>query len=125
MPDRLQQAFLNKIFLLSRVLINSPIGDQILTETAAEMMQRSLGVQRNNPSIVVGRHIAVEPYLDIAPITTYPFEGNAVMHWDSGLFPTAGHDGTPLQRPENLPRNLGYDTHDMPMRQDNTCVQKS
>jgi hypothetical protein len=109
----------------SRVLINSPIGDQILTETAAEMMQRSLAVQRHNPSIVAGRHIATEPYVGIAPITTYPFEGNAVMHWDSGPFPIAGHDGTPLQRPENLPRNLGFDTHAMPMGQDNAWVQKA
>lgn len=110
---------------LSRVLINSPIGDQILTETAAELMQRSLGVQRHNPSIVDGRHIAVEPYLGIAPITTYPFEGNAVMHWDSGPFPIAGRDGTPLQRPENLPRNLGYDTHGMPIGQESAWTQKA
>lgn len=110
---------------LSRVLINSPIGDQILTETAAELMQRSLQVRRHNPSIVAGRHIAVEPYLGIEPITTYPYEGNAVMHWDSGPFPIAGHDGTPLQRIDNLPRNLGYDTHSMPMTQQNAWVQKA
>jgi hypothetical protein len=110
---------------LSRVLINSPIGDQILTETAAELMQRSLDVKRHNPSIVDGRHIAVEPYLGIEPITTYPFEGNAVMHWDSGPFPIDGHDGTPLQRLENLPRNLGYDTHGMPIGQDSAWVQKA
>lgn len=110
---------------LSRILINSPIGDQILTETAAEFMQRSLGVRRHNPSIVPGRHIAAEPYIGIEPITTYPYEGNAVMHWDSGPFPIDGHDGTPLQRLENLPRNLGYDTHSMPMREDNAWVQKA
>ena len=110
---------------LSRVLIQSPIGDQILTETAAELMQRSLGAQRHNPSIVEGRHIAVEPFIDIEPITTYPFEGNAVMHWDSGPFPIDGHDGTPLQRPENLPRNLGYDTHGMPIGQAAAWEQKA
>jgi hypothetical protein len=110
---------------LSRVLINAPIGDQILTETAAELMQRSLEVKRHNPSIVEGRHIAVEPYLDIEPITTYPHEGNAVMHWDSGPFPLNGRDGTPLQRLDNLPRNLGYDTHGMPMGQTSAWEQKA
>jgi hypothetical protein len=110
---------------LSRVLIQSPIGDQILTETAAELMQRSLRAKRHNPSIVDGRHIAVEPYIGIEPITTYPYEGNAVMHWDSGPFPVAGHDGTPLQRPENLPRNLGYDTHGMPLGQPGNWQQKA
>jgi hypothetical protein len=110
---------------LSRILIQAPIGDQILTETAAELMQRSLEVKRHNPSIVEGRHIAVEPYVGIAPITTYPFEGNAVMHWDSGPFPIAGHDGTPLQRIENLPRNLGYDTHGMPVTQPGAWEQKA
>lgn len=110
---------------LSRVLINAPIGDQILTETAAELMQRSLEVKRHNPSIVEGRHIAVEPYLDIEPITTYPHEGNAVMHWDSGPFPLNGRDGTPLQRLGNLPRNLGYDTHGMPMGQTSAWEQKA
>ena len=109
----------------SRVLINAPIGDQILSETAAELMQRSLGVRRHSPSIVEGRHIAVEPYIGIETITNYPFEGNAVMHWDSGPFPTAGHDGTPLQRPENLPRNLGYDTHGMPITQPGAWEQKA
>jgi hypothetical protein len=110
---------------LSRVLIQSPVGDQILTETAAELMQRSLGAQRHNPSIVEGRHIAVEPYIGIEPITTYPFEGNAVMHWDSGPFPISGHDGTPLQRLENLPRDLGYDTHVMPIGQTTAWEQKA
>ena len=110
---------------LSRVLINAPIGDQILTETAAELMQRSLEVKRHNPSIVEGRHIAVEPYLDIAPITTYPHEGHAVMHWDSGPFPLNGRDGTPLQRLDNLPRDLGYDTHGMPMGQTRAWEQKA
>ena len=110
---------------LSRIIIQSPIGDQILTETAAELMQRSLEVKRHNPSNVEGRHIAVEPYVGIAPITTYPFEGNAVMHWDSGPFPIAGHDGTPLQRVENLPRNLGYDTHGMPITQPGAWEQKA
>lgn len=110
---------------LSRVLINAPIGDQILTETAAELMQRSLEVKRHNPSIVEGRHIAVEPYLDIEPITTYPHEGNVVMHWDSGPFPLNGRDGTPLQRLDNLPRNLGYDTHGMPMGQTRAWEQKA
>jgi hypothetical protein len=74
---------------------------------------------------VPGRHIAVEPYLGIEPITTYPFEGSAVMHWDSGPFPIAGHDGTPLQRLENLPRNLGYDTHFTPLSQDRIWEQKA
>jgi len=110
---------------LSRIIIQSPIGDQILTETAAELMQRTLEVKRHNPSIVEGRHIAVEPYIGIAPITTYPFEGNAVMHWDSGPFPIAGHDGTPLQRIDNLPRDLGYDTPGMPITQPGAWEQKA
>ncbi|MEP1470105.1 MAG: hypothetical protein ABJK25_03965 [Halieaceae bacterium] len=110
---------------LSRVLIQFGIGDQILTETASELMQRSLGTRRHNPSIVEGRHIAVEPYIGIEPITSYPYEGNAVMHWDTGPFPIAGHDGTPLQRPENLPRNLGYDTHGLPLGQPGAWEQKA
>ena len=110
---------------LSRVLINAPIGDQILTETAAELMQRSLQVSRHSPSIVEGRHIAVEPYLQIAPITNYPVEDSVVMHWDSGPFPIAGHDGTPLQRSDNLPQTMGYDTHGMPIGQPGAWRQKA
>lgn len=110
---------------LSRIIIQSPIGDQILSETAAELMQRSLETSRHNPSIVEGRHIAEEPYIGIAEITTYPFEGNAVMHWDSGPFPVDGHDGTPLPRTENLPQNLGYDTHGMPIGQPGAWEQKN
>ena len=108
----------------SRVLFHNAIGDQILTETAGEYMHRSLGAHRHNPSIVEGRHIAVEPYIGITSITTYPHEDNAVMYFDSGPLPIAGRDGTPLQRADNRGRNFGfpsgvygYDTHGMPSGQ--------
>ncbi len=101
----------------TRVLIHAAVGDQTVNETAAEILARSLSAQRHNPSIVSSRHIAIEPYIGIAPISTYPHNASALVVWDSGPFPIAGHAGTPLQRIDNLPQTRGHNTHDMTFMQ--------
>ncbi|MEM8563073.1 MAG: hypothetical protein AAGF57_12595 [Pseudomonadota bacterium] len=117
---------------VTSTLHHNAIGDQILTETAGEYMHRSLGAQRHIPSVVEGRHISATPFFGIEPLSTYPRFGSAVMYFDSGPFPIAGHDGTPLQRVDNLPRNFGfpngygYDPHlGMPIRQPAAWKQKA
>ncbi|MEM6544662.1 MAG: hypothetical protein AAF680_07145 [Pseudomonadota bacterium] len=109
----------------TRVLMHTSVGDQTLNETAGELYARTLGLRRHNPTVVDGRHVAETPYFGINPITTYPLEGNALMVWDSGPFPINGHDGTPLQRLDNLPQLAGFNTHSLPLAQSNALDQRA
>jgi hypothetical protein len=109
----------------SRVLIHTAVGDQTVNETGAEVLARTLAAQRHDPTVVEGRHIASDAYVGIAPISTYPHDGSALVVWDSGPFPVNGHAGTPLQRIDNLPQSEGYNTHSMPFLQANAQQQKA
>ncbi len=109
----------------TRVLIHTAVGDQTVNETSAEILARTLPVQRHGPTVVEGRHIASKAYAGIPPISTYPHDASALVVWDSGPFPIKDHAGTPLQRIDNLPRTEGYNTHSMPFRQANAQQQKA
>ncbi|MCX2981654.1 hypothetical protein EYC98_12350 [Halieaceae bacterium IMCC14734] len=108
----------------SRVLVQAAVGDATVTETAAEVLARSLQLHRHVPTVVAGRHIAVEPYVGIDSIDAYPFAGSALIIFDSGPFPIAGHDGTQLQPVANTPQSEGYNTHGMPFSQEPAWQQK-
>jgi hypothetical protein len=109
----------------TRVLIHTAVGDQTVNETTGEVLARSLAIPRHNPTVATGRHIAVDPYVGIAPITTYPHSDSGLVVWDSGPLPIDSHAGTPLQRTDNIPQNGGYNTHGMPFRQRNAWQQKA
>ncbi len=109
----------------SRVLIHLAIGDKTVSETAGEILARSMDVPRHLPSVVDGRHVAVEPYLNIEGIPAYPWAGSGLMLWDSGPFPIADHDGTPLQATVNNFEPAGYNTHGMTFGQRAARDQKA
>jgi hypothetical protein len=109
----------------TRVLIHVALGDMTVTETAGEILARTMGVPRHNPTIVLDRHVAVEPYLGIDTIPAYPWAGSGLVVWDSGPFPIAGHEGTPLQPTTNTFNTEGYNTHGMPFGQRAARDQKA
>ncbi|MEM0954930.1 MAG: hypothetical protein AAGI24_12385 [Pseudomonadota bacterium] len=109
----------------SRVLIHLGLGDKTVSETAGEILARSMEVPRHAPTVIDGRHVAVEPYINISSIPAYPWEGSGLMVWDSGPFPIAGHDGTPLQSTTNIFNPNGYNTHGMPFGQRAARDQKA
>jgi hypothetical protein len=109
----------------TRVLIHVALGDMTVTETAGEILARTLGASRHNPTIVQDRHVAVEPYLGIDTIPAYPWLGSGLVVWDSGPFPIAGHEGTPLQPTTNTFNTEGYNTHGMPFDQRPARDQKA
>ena len=109
----------------TRVLIHLGLGDKTVSETAGEILARSMDVPRHAPTIVEGRHVAVEPYINIGTIPAYPWSGSGLVVWDSGPFPIAGHDGTPLQSTNNIFNPDGYNTHGMPFSQRAARDQKA
>ena len=109
----------------TRVLIHVALGDMTVTETAGEILARTMEVSRHTPTVVQGRHVAAEPYVGIDTIPTYPWAGSGLVVWDSGPFPVAGHDGTPLQPTTNTFNAEGYNTHGMPFGQRAARDQKA
>ncbi len=109
----------------TRVLIHIGLGDKTVSETTGEILARSMNVPRHTPTIVSGRHVAEEPYLGIDTIPSYPWAGSGHVVWDSGPFPIAGHDGTPLQATTNTVNPEGYNTHGMPFQQRAARDQKA
>lgn len=99
-------------------LIQAAVGDKTVTETAAEILARTIGALQHTPRVVEGRHIGAEPYLGIEAIS-YPSQVNGYVVWDRGPFPHLldGElvDGTPLQLDTNAPSLLGENSHTMPI----------
>jgi hypothetical protein len=100
-------------------LIQAAVGDKTVTETAAEILARTIGALQHAPRTVGGRHIGDVPYINI-DVITYPSIESGYTVWDRGPFPYLldGEmvDGTPLQLEINAPNMLGENPHDMPIR---------
>ena len=109
----------------TQVLIHIGLGDKTVSETTGEILARSMGVPRHTPTVASGRHVAEEPYIGIDSIPSYPWNGSGHVVWDSGPFPIAGHDGTPLQATTNTVNPEGYNTHGMPFLQRAARDQKA
>lgn len=100
-------------------LIQSAVGDKTVTETAAEVLARTIGALQHAPRTVAGRHIGDVPYININ-VMTYPSVESGYTVWDRGPFPHLLDDelvdGTPLQLEINAPNMLGENPHGMPIR---------
>ncbi len=88
-----------------QVLLNVAFGDHQVTMWSAEIMARTIGASIHQPALADGRHPDTVPYWGLDPIDIYPFDGSALVVWDSGAAvpPTA-----------NRPPRDGYDPHEDP-----------
>ncbi len=90
-----------------KVLLQVAFGDHQVANVATEVEARTIGASIHSPATLPGRHTDVDPYFGIPPIVTYPFDGSALVIFDSGspappitnTAPTAGTD------PHSHPRN--------------------
>jgi hypothetical protein len=73
-------------------------------------------VSIHQPAIAGGRHSDVDPYFDIPAIPSYPFDGSALIIWDSGA---------PTPPTTNTPPRMGSDPHSDPRSSAAARVQKS
>jgi hypothetical protein len=92
-------------------------GDHQVADVAAEIEARTIGARIHQPAIAAGRHTSVVPYRGILPIPAYPFDGSAIVIWDSGA--------TPASPITNTPPSVGQDPHERPRRQSSARLQKS
>ena len=88
-----------------QVLMHLAFGDHQVTNVATEVEARTIGASIHQPAIAPGRNPDVTPYLDIPAIPSYPFDGSALVVWDSGA-------ATPPIT--NTPPTVGPDPHSDP-----------
>ena len=83
-----------------QVLLHSAFGDHQVANVSTEVEARTIGAHIHTPALAPGRHSDVDPYFGIAAIPSYPFNGSALIIWDSGaatppienVWPTVGSD---------------------------------
>ncbi len=91
------------------ILIHEAFGDHQVANVSAEIEARTLGLSVHQPALAPGRSYEVTPYYGIPAIPTDPYNGSAIVVWDSGAAtppttntaPTTGFDphGDPRSSP--------------------------
>jgi hypothetical protein len=66
------------------VLMHEAFGDHQVANVATEIEARTIGASIHQPAIAPGRSYEVTPYFGIPAIPSYPFNGSALVVWDSG-----------------------------------------
>jgi len=95
------------------VLIHEAFGDHQVANVGTEIEARTIGASIHQPALMAGRHSDVTPYYGIPAIPSYPFNGSAMVVWDSGAAtppttntaPTSGPCPGPTCDPHSDPRN--------------------
>jgi hypothetical protein len=106
----------------TEVLLHVAFGDWQVTELSAFIAARSMGIPIHRPVAAPGRSGEVNPGWGLADIAyptddvDYPYEGSAIIVWDSGSDPIP-FDGVP-------PRT-SRDSHEDPRADANVRVQKA
>ncbi|MGH7787955.1 MAG: hypothetical protein ACRERC_13875 [Candidatus Binatia bacterium] len=98
------------------VLLHVAFGDHQVANVATEIEARTIGASIHQPAIAPLRHSDVDPYFDIPAIPSYPFNGSALIIWDSGA-------ATPPIT--NTAPNVGTDPHGHPRNDLEARQQKS
>ena len=99
-----------------KILVHEAFGDHQVANVATEVEARTLGLSIYQPALAPGRHTDVHPYFGIPPIPSFPFDGSAMVVWDSGV---------PPPPTTNTPPTAGSDPHGKPRSQASARQQKS
>jgi len=97
------------------VLLHAALGDHLVANVATEVEARTIGVRVWN-KLDPGRSADEQPFYAIAPLTTFPYGGSALILFDSGPFTPANPQGTPVAPTTNTPPSEGQDPHEYPRR---------
>jgi hypothetical protein len=98
------------------VLLHEAFGDHQVANVTTEVEARTIGAALRTPALDPGRHSDVNPYYGIPPIGSYPYDGSALVVWDSG---------SPTPPANNTPPRAGADPHSHPRSTAIARAQKS
>lgn len=120
------------------VLLHVGLGDFQVTHYSAEIMARTIGAAIHEPTKRLGDHQDDNPYFAISAIEQhqYPYQGHAIMIWDSGDYDAVRDKGNRLPPINNTglleapvspnnPLNGGNDPHGSPRKTVAAIKQKS
>lgn len=118
-----------------KILYHVAFADHQVAPITVEIAARSNGAHIHAPVLSPGKVVPeLEPYFGITPIPAYPFDGSAMVVWDSGNpappienVPPAVIVDTDPEWADLLPcaQNFDSDPHECPRRQPEARVQKS
>jgi hypothetical protein len=69
-----------------QVVLHLALGDHQVTNAAGEYEARTIGARLREPALAAGRNPEAKPY-GLPAIPSYPWNGNAVIYFDSGTLP--------------------------------------
>jgi hypothetical protein len=119
-----------------QVLLHVAFGDHQVAQVAAEIEARTIGARIRQPALADGRHPDAEPFYGLAAMPEGPWNGNALVYWDSGALPPPPANITPVAGPEwiaacgGLPEDVWKadpqcrDPHEDPRRAPGSIEQK-
>jgi hypothetical protein len=110
-----------------KVLMHVAFGDHQVTNVAADVEARTIGASTNVPSLDPGRIPGGEPLWSVPAIPTFPFDGSAIVYYDSGP-PRDGDQGVVNPPTSNTPPgnpSHGRDPHGDPRNDPQARIQKS
>jgi hypothetical protein len=98
------------------VLMHEAFADHQVANITTEVEARTIGASVRWPALAPGRHTDVNPYFGIPHITAFPFDGSALVVWDTGI---------PAPPTTNTPPREGKDPHGAPRNSPLARTQKS
>lgn len=102
-----------------QVLFDLAFGDHQVANVTAEVAARTVGARILLPGLAPGRSTDVVPFWGITPISFLPWNGSAIVYWDSGNPPP------PLGNVAPTEPAFGSDPHENPRKTPAAQQQKS
>jgi hypothetical protein len=102
-----------------KVLLHEAFCDHQVANITTEVETRTIGASVYQPALAPGKHSDVNPFFGIPAIASFPFDGSALVVWDSGN-PTPPTTNTPPR-----PATHGPDPHGKPRSNAAARLQKS
>ena len=96
------------------VMLQVAFSDHQVANVAAEVEARTIGAPIMTPGLPQGKHWEMDPYF--SETATYPYEGSALVYWDSG-------NATPPNA--NIPPSEGSDPHGHPRNEPAAAWQEA
>jgi hypothetical protein len=79
------------------VLIHEAFGDHQVANVATEVEARTIGARAAKASLADGRSLDEEPLWGIRRIRRFPYDGSAIVVWDSGTPPSPPGNVAPME----------------------------
>ncbi len=102
-----------------QVLFQLAFGDHQVANVTAEVAARTVGARVLLPGLAPGRSPDVVPFWGITPVSFLPWNGSALVYWDSG------NPAPPLGNIAPSEPAYGNDPHEYPRRTPAAQLQKS